>query len=150
MDEQSSRRTGRPAMIRSPMNSSMLRICLVLLLFGFNCSLSAQTPKPVRPKQFIYILRLVPRLHADSAWTAEDKMALDRHFSRFQHSIESGELILAGRTQEPGEKTFGIAIFQARDETAARQFMESDPAVVAGLMTAELRPFAVALERKNP
>jgi hypothetical protein len=28
--------------------------------------------------------------------------------------------------------------------------MESDPAVVAGLMTAELRPFTVALQRKNP
>lgn len=77
-------------------------------------------------------------------------MALDRHFARFQHAIETGELILAGRTREPGDRTFGIAIFQAADEAAARQFMESDPAVVAGLMTAELHPFALALERKNP
>ena len=50
---------------------------------------------------------------------------------------------------ESGNQTFGIAIFQAPDETAARRFMESDPAVVAGVMTAELHPFAVALERKN-
>ena len=77
-------------------------------------------------------------------------MALDRHIARFKHAIETGELILAGRTREPGDKTFGIAVFNAPDETAARQFMESDPAVVAGLMTAELHPFAVALERKNP
>jgi hypothetical protein len=28
--------------------------------------------------------------------------------------------------------------------------MESDPAVVAGLMTAELHPFSVALQRKTP
>ena len=69
---------------------------------------------------------------------------------RFQHSIQTGELILAGGTSEPGDKTFGIAIFEAKDEAAARAFMESDPAVVAGLMTAELRPFTVALERKNP
>jgi uncharacterized protein len=95
-------------------------------------------------------LRLVPRLHSDAAWTKEDNMALDRHFARFQHAIETGELILAGRTAEPGDKTFGIAIFEAPDETAARKFMESDPAVVAGLMTAELHPFAVALQRKNP
>jgi len=113
-------------------------------------SLPAQEPQPEKPKQFIYVLRLVPRLYSDSAWTKEDKMALDRHLTRFQHSIETGELILAGRTREPGDKTFGVAIFQAKDETAARQFMESDPAVVAGLMTAELHPFAVALERKNP
>ena len=110
----------------------------------------AQEPKPERPKQFIYVLRLVPRLHDDSAWTKEDEMAIARHLTRFKHAIEKGELILAGRTKEPGDKTFGIAIFEAADEAAARAFMESDPAVVAGLMTAELHPFAVALQRKNP
>jgi uncharacterized protein len=95
-------------------------------------------------------LRLVLRLYSDANWTKDDKMALDRHFARFQHSIQTGELILAGRTSEPGDKIFGIAIFEAKDEAAARAFMESDPAVVAGLMTAELRPFTVALQRKNP
>jgi uncharacterized protein YciI len=113
-------------------------------------SLPAQTPKPDKPKQFIYVLRLVPRLHADSAWTKDDEMAISRHLARFKHAIDTGELILAGRTMEPGDKTFGIAVFEAADEKAARTFMESDPAVVAGLMTAELHPFAVALQRKNP
>jgi uncharacterized protein len=112
-------------------------------------SLPAQSPD-AKPKQFIYVLRLVPRLHSESAWTKEDNMALDRHFTRFKLAIEKGELILAGRTMEPNDKTFGIAIFQAPDEKAARSFMESDPAVVGGLMTAELYPFAVALQRKNP
>ena len=123
---------------------------------GFICvcaatqSLTAQDTTPEKPKQFIYVLRLVPRLHSDSAWTKDDNAAIARHLARFKQAIETGELILAGRTQEPGDKTFGIAIFQAKDEAAARRFMESDPAVVAGLMTAELHPFAVALERKNP
>jgi uncharacterized protein YciI len=104
---------------------------------------------PGKPKQFIYVLRLVPRLYDDKAWTKEDNMAVDRHFARFKHAMEKGELILAGRTAEPGDKTFGIAIFQAPNDNAAREFMESDPAVVAGVMTAELHPFAVALERKK-
>jgi len=121
----------------------------LVCVFAIVQPLPAQTPE-AEPKQFIYVLRLVPRLHSDSAWTQEDKMALDRHFARFQHAIETGELILAGRTREPGDKTFGIAIFEANDKAAARKFMESDPAVVAGLMTAELHPFAVALQRKNP
>jgi uncharacterized protein YciI len=112
-------------------------------------SLQAQSPE-AKPKQFIYVLRLVPRLHSDAAWTKEDRMALDRHFTRFKLAVEKGELILAGKTKEPGDKTFGIAVFEAMDEAAARSFMESDPAVVAGLMTAELHPFAVALQRKNP
>ncbi|HKP03436.1 MAG TPA: YciI family protein [Chthoniobacterales bacterium] len=106
-----------------------------------------EEPKTDKPQQFIYVLRLVPRLHSDSAWTKEDNMVISRHFTRFQHAIETGELILAGRTKEPGDKTFGIAIFEAKDEAAARAFMESDPAVVAGLMTAELHPFSVALKR---
>lgn len=104
----------------------------------------------MKPKQFIYVLRLVPRLYSDAAWTKEDNAALERHFNRFKHAIETGGLILAGRTREPGDKTFGIAIFEANDEAAAKKFMEEDPAVVAGLMTAELHPFAVALARKNP
>jgi len=110
----------------------------------------AEEPANAKPKQFIYVLHLVPRLYADAAWTAEDKMALSRHFARFQRAIETRELILAGRTAEAGDKTFGIAIFEAADEAAARKFMESDPAVVSGLMTADLHPFAVALQRKNP
>jgi len=124
---------------------------VLVCLFTLTQPSGAQTPEPTRKtKQFIYVLRLVPRLHADSAWTKDDEMALSRHFARFKHAIDSGELILAGRTMEPGDKTFGIAIFESTDEKAARSFMESDPAVVAGLMTAELHPFAVALQRKNP
>jgi uncharacterized protein YciI len=114
-------------------------------------SLAAQTPEPAaKPKQFIYVLHLVPRLHDDKAWTAEDKAAVDRHFNRFKETIQSGQVILVGRTREPGDKTFGIAIFEAADEAAARKFMEADPAVAAGVMTAELHPFAVVLQRKNP
>ncbi|HJW37794.1 MAG TPA: YciI family protein [Candidatus Udaeobacter sp.] len=112
--------------------------------------LPGQESQPEKPKQFIYVLRLVPRLHADANWTAEDKKVLQRHFVRFQEAIKTGQLILAGRTPESGDKTFGIAVFQAKDEAAARKFIEEDPAVAGGLMTAELHPFTVALERKNP
>jgi uncharacterized protein len=114
-------------------------------------SISAQTPSPSgKPKQFIYVLHLVPRLHDDQAWTDQDKAAVERHFNRFKEAAKSGQLILAGRTLEKGDNTFGIAVFEAADENAARAFMNADPAVVAGVMTAELHPFGVALERKNP
>ena len=112
--------------------------------------LSAQQSQHEKLKQFIYMLRFVPRLHADANWTSEDKAILQRHFVRFQEAIRTGQLILAGRTSESGDKTFGIAIFQAKEEAAARKFMEEDPAVAGELMTAELHPFTVALERKNP
>ena len=122
----------------------------LVCIFTIVQSLNAQELKTSKPKQFIYVLRLVPRLHADSAWTKEDNAALERHFTRFQDAAKSGQLILAGRTSESGDKTFGIAIFEAPDEDAARKFMQEDPAVAGGLMTAELHPFAIALQLKNP
>src|SRR5436309_4383644 len=112
--------------------------------------LPAQESQSEKPMQFIYVLHLVPRLYADASWTDEDRKVLQRHFVRFQEAINAGKLILARRTTESGDKTFGIAIFEAKDEAAARKFMEEDPAVAGGLMTAELHPFTVALEHKNP
>jgi len=110
----------------------------------------AQEAKAEKPKQFIYVLHLVPRLYDDEAWTADDKAAVDRHLGNFKAAVQSGQLILAGRTRESGGKTFGIAIFEAADDAAAQKFMETDPAVAAGVMTAELHPFSVVLQRKNP
>ena len=125
----------------------MLLVCICAISHD---RLDAQTEEPAKPKEFIYILRLVPRLYDDKNWTKADNAVLERHFARFQEAIKSGQLILAGRTKEPGEKTFGIAIFKASDEADAREFMQADPTVSAGLMTAELHPFAVALEHTNP
>jgi len=137
------------------------RLCRLFILISCICAVShsfdAQTaesskptPEPSNPKEFIYVLRLVPRLYDDKKWTKEDNAAVDRHFIRLQEATKSGQLILAGRTKEPGDKTFGIAIFRASDEAAAQKFMESDPAVVAKVMTAELHPFSVALQSKAP
>jgi uncharacterized protein YciI len=131
-------------------NRSLQLFIPLVCVFAIVQSLTAQEPKAGKPKQFIYVLRLAPRLYSDSAWTKEDNAVLERHFVRFQEAAKSGRLILAGRTSEPGDKTFGIAIFEAPDEAAARKFMQEDPAVAGGLMTAELHPFAVALQRKNP
>jgi uncharacterized protein YciI len=124
----------------------MLLVCICAMTHR----LDAQTHDAAKPKQFIYVLHLVPRLYDDNNWTKDDNTVLHRHFARFQEAIKTGQLILAGRTSESGDKTFGIAIFEANDEAAARKFMEEDPAVASGLMTAELHPFAVALQRKNP
>lgn len=119
-------------------------------LHPFALALENSNPPPANTQAFIYMLKLVPRLHDDNKWTKEDKEALDRHFTRLKEAAKSGELILAGPTQEPGNKRFGIVIFRASDEAAARKFMESDPAVVAKLMTAELHPFNVHMQRQAP
>jgi hypothetical protein len=39
-------------------------------------------------------------------------------------------------------------IFEAVDEATARAFMNSDPAITGKIMTAELHPYMIALQRK--
>ena len=107
----------------------------------------AAAANPAKPQQYLYVLRLVPRLHDDNAWTAADNAAVSRHFQHLKAATAAGRVILAGRTTESGDKTMGLVIFEAADDAEARRFMESDPSVIAGVMTATLHPYAVALQR---
>ena len=86
---------------------------------------------------------------ADFARAAgEPDLFIGVHFAHLQAATAERKVILAGRTMEPGDKTFGLVVFEATDEAAARAFMNSDPAVTGKIMTAELHPFGVALMRK--
>jgi uncharacterized protein YciI len=99
-------------------------------------------------KQFVYLLQVAPRFHDEISWTDIENAVVARHFERLAQAAKSGQVIIAGRTMEPLDKTFGLVIFEAESEAAAREFMRSDPAVTAGLMTATLHPYAIALQRK--
>ncbi|MDX2110801.1 MAG: YciI family protein [Verrucomicrobiota bacterium] len=101
-----------------------------------------------KAKQYIYVLRPVARLHDPKAWTERDNASVSAHFKRLQEATASGKVILAGKTDEPLNKAFGIVIFEASTEAEAKAFMEADPSVKDGVMTAELHPYAVALMRK--
>lgn len=105
--------------------------------------------KPAPKKQFLIMLRLAPRLYDDKAWTDADKATVTAHFQRLKAATAAGQVLLAGRTPEPGDRTMGLVVFKADDEAAARAFMAGDPCVAAGVMLGELRPFGVALLGKN-
>ena len=126
-------------------NRSALVIACWLLLCSVN--VDAQTTTAARP-QFVYILRVLPSFHTAQAWSDKENAAVGKHFERLAQATAQGQVILAGRTKEALAQTFGIVIFEADNEQLARQFMEADPAVVAGLMSATLHPYAVALQRK--
>lgn len=95
--------------------------------------------------EFLYVLRLIPRLRDAAAWTAEDEAAVARHFALLKEREATGVVRMAGRTQEAEASTFGLCLLEAADEEAARGLMESDPAVSGGVMTAELHPFKTAV-----
>jgi uncharacterized protein len=98
--------------------------------------------------QYVYVLQLTPRMHEANAWTDTENGVIGQHFAHLAKATEAGQVILAGRTTEALDKTFGLVIFEAESEEAARHFMESDPAVVATIMSATLHPYSVALYRK--
>jgi uncharacterized protein len=127
----------------------MVRYLVVFLMFlGAGCSYG-QTQTPAKLSQFICVLHVVPRLYDENAWTKDDNATVEKHFTRLKEAADRGQVILAGRTAESLDKTFGILLFEAKDQEAAAEFVKEDPAVAAGLFTAELHPFSVALARKS-
>lgn len=106
----------------------------------------AQETKKREPKQFIYVLKLTPRLLDEKNWTEQDNQIVGRHFRRLQQLHKEGRVLLAGRTlNESDPSQFGVVIFEAATEEEARAVMEADDAVKEKIMTAQLFPFSVAL-----
>ena len=94
-----------------------------------------------------YLYRIQParsRMLTDGA-TSEEERVVGEHFAYLQELTERGVVILAGRMLNTDESSFGIVIFRASSEEAAREVMENDPAVRQGVMKGELFPYRVAL-----
>ncbi|MFE5408717.1 YciI family protein [Microbacterium sp. NPDC056569] len=95
--------------------------------------------------QWLYrIVPSRPEMVVDA--TPDEQRIVGAHFDYLVELRDRGTLILAGRTQE-SEGTFGITIFDADDEAAARDIMNADPAVAAGVFVASLHPYRVAVAR---
>ena len=133
------------------MNSRLLS---ALFLVSILASVAAEPkktsspPPPTRLNQYVYLLKLVPRLYDDNAWTDEDKKTVATHFAHLKAAADEGKVILAGRTLEAGSRTMGMVIFEAFDTDAATKFMNTDPAIKGKVMTATVHPYQIALQRK--
>jgi uncharacterized protein len=125
------------------MKKLLAALLAVLALCG--ATLSQETQKQ-EPKQFVYVLKLTPRLLDEKNWTKQDEQIVGRHFRRLQQLHKEGRVLLAGRTlNESDPSQFGVVIFEAASEEEARALMEADDAVKEKIMTAQLFPFRVAL-----
>jgi uncharacterized protein YciI len=123
-------------------------LVLLATLIALPATAEENPPANAAMPQYLYVLHLVPRLREEKAWTPADQAVGERHFAYIKQAAAAGRLILAGRTQEPLDKTFGIAVFEAENDAAARGFMQADPAVAEGIMTAELHPYRIAAQRR--
>jgi uncharacterized protein YciI len=93
--------------------------------------------------QFIYMVR-PPRPTFPADATEGEIQAVRDHFAYLKRLTGEGVMILVGRCEDA---TFGIAIFEALDESEAREIMLADPAVEHGVFSAELKAFLIALQR---
>lgn len=97
--------------------------------------------------QWLYrIVPTRPEMVVDA--TADEQRIVGDHFQYLVELRDRGILLLAGRTQE-AEGTFGITIFDAEDESTARDIMAADPAVKAGVFAATLHPYRIAVARHD-
>ncbi|HYK72967.1 MAG TPA: YciI family protein, partial [Pseudoneobacillus sp.] len=80
-------------------------------------------------EQFLYKLKLIPELLDEANWTEKENQLVMEHFQTLQSLLQENKLIMAGRTMNMDETTFGIVILQVENEEAARTIMENDPTV---------------------
>jgi uncharacterized protein len=80
--------------------------------------------------------------------TPEEAEIVVQHFTYLKQLTEQGVVVLAGRTLNTDEKSFGIVIMRADSEEAARNVMLNDPAVKHQVMHAELYPYRIVLMAK--
>ena len=95
--------------------------------------------------QFIYRIHLTRADMLSAGPTEREAQVVGEHFEYLKGLTAAGQVHMAGRTMTTDERTFGIVVFSAQSEAAARELVAHDPAVHHGVMRAELWPFHVAL-----
>ena len=105
-----------------------------------------QSERENKPEQeFLYRLHATRAEMLKTGATKEESAVVEEHFDYLKDLARKGVVILVGRTLTTDESTFGLTIFRAESEEAAREIMNNDPAVKKGVMRAALFPFRVAL-----
>jgi uncharacterized protein YciI len=91
---------------------------------------------------YVYLTRPV-RPGWDDGLTTEEEATMSAHFSYLQQVHRKGDLLLAGPCEDAA---FSIVVFQATSDEQAAAMMATDPAVRAGIVTAELHRFRISLQ----
>jgi len=96
-------------------------------------------------QQFLYRIQPTRLGMLTEGPTEHEAKVVAEHFAYLQTLVADGRVLMAGRTLNADESTFGIAVFVADSETQAAEVVRNDPAVKHGVMRAELFPYRIAL-----
>ena len=79
--------------------------------------------------------------------TAEERQLMQEH-ARYTHDgFAEGKILLYGPVMA-GAGAFGMAVFETKDESEVRHFLENNPTVRAGMNTFEVSPIRLAEARE--
>jgi uncharacterized protein YciI len=74
-----------------------------------------------------------------------EQQKISEHFDYLKRLTNEGTVLLAGKTPNIPHHGFGMVIFKAESEEAARRILDDDPAARNNVFVAELYPFGAAL-----
>ena len=74
--------------------------------------------------------------------TPHEDAAMEAHYEYLEKAAAEGVVLLAGPCLD---ETFGVVVFTADSDEAARSFMLNDPSVISNVMMAELHPMKISL-----
>jgi uncharacterized protein YciI len=127
----------------------MLPVLLASLAIGFvvyNSSASATQ----KPKQFIGLFKVARASFLKEGPKPEDMPAIKAHIEYWQKYTDEGVCQLAGHTLNKDESAFGLAVVRSESETTAREMMDADPMIKAGILSVTLFPFEGIEANKKP
>ncbi|MES2807255.1 MAG: YciI family protein, partial [Bacteroidota bacterium] len=136
------------------MIKNLFAAVLCLLTFGAHAQYDAALAKKTGAddygmrKYVMANLKTGPTKITDKAQAAEIQKA---HLKNIQKLADEGKLVVAGPYMDKGDVR-GIFIFAVETVEEAKALTETDPAIKAGVLTMELRPFycsAALLEVNN-
>ncbi len=84
-----------------------------------------------------------PEMLSEGPTDAEAQI-LGEHVRYLEGLAGQGKVVLYGRTQNTDPSAFGIVVYTAESQAAAREIMNNDPAVMKGLMHADLFPYKIS------
>lgn len=122
------------------MKTWLTALLLVALLLPWSAphALAAEPQASAMPEMSVYYLAL---LYKGSAWTSgstpEVRQLQEQHLANIQRLIASGKMVLAGPFEGSGD-LLGIFLLQASTPEEAQELCQSDPAIKAGRIRAEV------------
>ena len=124
---------------------------LFVICFLISMSSFAQDSSKANLKQYLGVLTLVEKYKDEKNWSQTDQGIVGQHFKRLVKFKDEGLVVLAGRTQYDlnNLEMMGLVIFNAKDDAAALQFMQEDPAVKNNIMLAKVHPYDIAVTKCN-